>query len=381
MTHTVVLGAQFGDEGKGKVVDLLSPDFDVVVRFQGGNNAGHTVVVGDQKYKFHLLPSGLLQNKTCVLGNGVVIDPYVLAEELANLPETVDKQNLLISDQAHIIRNMHKEKDEKKGGRIGTTGRGIGPCYADKVSREGLRVADIMGHADFADVFPVLEPHVTNTGQYLHEAIVNGKKILFEGAQGALLDVDQGTYPFVTSSNTTVGAASTGSGVGVPIGRRIGIVKAYTTRVGNGPLVTELEDEVGHHLREVGHEFGTTTGRPRRCGWLDIVLLKHSHRLNYYTELVLTKLDVLSGLEKVKICVGYDMNGERLETFPSAVSQDARPVYEELPGWSDNITATKEFSLLPVNAQNYVRRVEELMGDKISLVGVGPRRDQIIKHI
>nr|WP_206323097.1 adenylosuccinate synthase [Streptomyces sp. HNM0575] len=417
-----MLGAQWGDEGKGKATDLLGGSVDYVVRYQGGNNAGHTVVVGDQKYALHLLPSGIL-SPGCVpvIGNGVVVDPSVLLSELSGLNERgVDTSGLLISGNAHLITPYHTEVDkvtERFLGqrKIGTTGRGIGPAYADKINRTGIRVQDLfdesiltqkveaaldfknqvlaklynrravrteqiveelLGYAD------ALRGYVADTSLILNDAVEQGKVVLFEGGQGTLLDVDHGTYPFVTSSNPTAGGACTGSGVGpTKISRVIGILKAYTTRVGAGPFPTELLDADGEALREIGGERGVTTGRDRRCGWFDAVIARYATRVNGLTDFFLTKLDVLTGWERVPVCVAYEIEGRRVTELPFSQSDfhHATPVYEYLPGWSEDITKAKSFSDLPKNAQGYVKAVEEMSGAPVSAVGVGPGRDETIQ--
>ncbi|MFC7217031.1 adenylosuccinate synthase [Streptomyces polyrhachis] len=422
MPALVLLGAQWGDEGKGKATDLLGGSVDYVVRYQGGNNAGHTVVVGDQKYALHLLPSGILSpGCTPVIGNGVVVDPSVLFSELEGLGERgVDTSKLLVSGNAHLITPYHTTLD-KVGERflgkrkIGTTGRGIGPAYADKINRVGIRVQDLfdesilrqkveaaldsknqllaklynrrgieadqvveelLGYADR------LAPYVADTTLVLNDAIDEGRVVLFEGGQGTLLDVDHGTYPFVTSSNPTAGGACTGTGVGpTKITRVIGILKAYTTRVGAGPFPTELFDEDGEKLRVIGGERGVTTGRDRRCGWFDAVIARYATRVNGLTDFFLTKLDVLTGWERIPVCVAYEIDGRRVEELPYSQTEfhHAKPVYEYLPGWSEDISKAKTFEELPANAQAYVRRLEELSGAPISAIGVGPGRDETIQ--
>jgi len=421
MPAIVLVGTQWGDEGKGKATDLLGSDIDYVVKFNGGNNAGHTVVIGDQKYALHLLPSGILSpGCTPVIGNGVVVDLGVLIEELDGLEARgIDTSLLRLSASAHVIppynRVLDKVNERFLGKRrIGTTGRGIGPTYADKMSRVGIRVQDLYDESILrqkveaaldmknqvllkiynrraVEVDEVMEellrhaerirPMVTDTALELGEALDEGKTVLFEAGQATLLDVDHGTYPFVTSSNATAGGACTGSGVPpTRIDRVIGVFKAYTTRVGEGPFPTELEDDNGRHLREVGAEFGTTTGRPRRCGWADVVIGRYARRINGLTDVVLTKLDVLTGLETIPICVAYDVQGERFAEMPVNQSDfhHARPVYEEMPGWSEDITAAREFGDLPEAAQRYVERLEELIGARISVIGIGPGRDEVI---
>ncbi|KUG51866.1 adenylosuccinate synthetase [Serinicoccus chungangensis] len=421
MPAIVLIGTQWGDEGKGKATDLLGSDIDYVVKFNGGNNAGHTVVIGDQKYALHLLPSGILSpGCTPVIGNGVVVDLAVLIEELDALEARgIDTSLLRISASAHVIppynRTLDKVTERFLGKRrIGTTGRGIGPTYADKMSRVGIRVQDLYDESILrqkveaalevknqmllkiynrraVEVDEVLEellrhaerirPMVTDTVLELGQALDEGRTVLFEAGQATLLDVDHGTYPFVTSSNATAGGACTGSGVPpTRIDRVVGVFKAYTTRVGEGPFPTELEDEHGDHLRTVGAEFGTTTGRPRRCGWADVVIGRYARRVNGLTDIVLTKLDVLTGLDTIPVCVAYDVQGERVEEMPVNQSDvhHATPVYEELPGWSEDITGAREFDDLPEAAQRYVERLEELIGTRISVIGIGPGRDEVI---
>ncbi|OLT18093.1 adenylosuccinate synthase [Serinicoccus sp. CUA-874] len=421
MPAIVLVGAQWGDEGKGKATDLLGSDIDYVVKFNGGNNAGHTVVIGDQKYALHLLPSGILSpGCTPVIGNGVVVDLAVLIEELDGLEARgIDTSLLRISASAHVIppynRVLDKVNERFLGKRrIGTTGRGIGPTYADKMSRVGIRVQDLYDESILrqkveaaldvknqlllkiynrraVEVDEVMEellrhaerirPMVTDTVLELGQALDAGKTVLFEAGQATLLDVDHGTYPFVTSSNATAGGACTGSGVPpTRIDRVIGVFKAYSTRVGEGPFPTELEDEHGQHLRDVGAEYGTTTGRPRRCGWADVVIGRYAQRVNGLTDVVLTKLDVLTGLDTVPICVGYDVQGQRFDEMPVNQSDfhHARPVYEDLPGWSEDITGARRFTDLPLAAQRYVERLEELIGARISVIGIGPGRDEVI---
>ncbi|BBA98247.1 putative adenylosuccinate synthetase [Actinacidiphila reveromycinica] len=422
MPALVLLGAQWGDEGKGKATDLLGGSVDYVVRYQGGNNAGHTVVVGDQKYALHLLPSGIL-SPDCVpvIGNGVVVDPKVLLSELSGLNERgVDTSKLLISGNAHLITPYHQTIDKVTerflGNRkIGTTGRGIGPAYADKINRVGIRVQDLFDESilqqkveaalqdknqilvkifnrraitteqvveEYLGYAAQIKDFVTDTALVLNDALDAGKVVLMEGGQGTLLDVDHGTYPFVTSSNPTSGGACTGSGVGpTKITRVIGILKAYTTRVGSGPFPTELLDEDGDKLRTVGHEFGVTTGRDRRCGWFDAVIARYATRVNGLTDFFLTKLDILTGWERVPVCVAYEIDGRRVEELPYSQSDfhHAKPIYEYLPGWSEDITGAKSLDDLPKNAREYVRALEEMSGAPISAIGVGPGRNQTIE--
>ncbi len=418
----VIIGTQWGDEGKGKIVDLLAEYADIVVRFQGGNNAGHTMVVNGEKFISHLVPSGILQGKTCYIGNGLVVDPEVLVGEINYLISKgvdVSPKNLRISEKAQVIMPYHKQMDMaremKKGDKkIGTTGRGIGPCYEDKVSRVGIRFIDLLMPERFKQTVrtvldeknfqlknyfgvdtvdpeevieqylgyaEILKPYIADTSVELMKGIQQDKKVLFEGAQGTHLDIDHGTYPYVTSSNTVSGNACCGSGVGPKdINGVIGIVKAYTTRVGAGPFPTELLDETGDYMQSKGAEFGATTGRRRRCGWLDVVILNNAARLNGLTGIVLTKMDVLGGLETLKICTGYKCNGEVIDTFPTDldVLAECEPVYETLPGWTEDITTVKEFRDLPLNAKRYVQRVEELTRVPVDIVSVGPGREETI---
>ena len=423
MANVVVIGAQWGDEGKGKVVDIYTEFADAVVRYQGGNNAGHTLVVGDEKVVLHLIPSGILhEGKRCVIGNGVVLDPEVFIMEITRLKANgylKDDSALLLSEALHIIMPYHKRIDiarEAKSGakKIGTTGRGIGPCYEDKTGRRGIRLMDLLDEKTFSrkvkDVLEeknliltqllgdkpftfqeiydeymgyaeTLRKYAADTSLLLHQDIKAGKSLLFEGAQGTLLDVDHGTYPFVTSSSTCSGGACTGSGVSPrEIHEVIGIAKAYATRVGSGPFPTELEDETGEALRQAGREFGSTTGRPRRCGWYDVLVARYAVRVNGLSGIAITKLDVLSGLETVKVCTAYTYQGVVLDEVPASLEiiEQCSPIYEELPGWSEDITGAKSLDDLPVNARNYLTRIEELSGAPIVLVSVGPRRDETI---
>ena len=420
MTSVVVVGTQWGDEGKGKITDFLSANAEVIARYQGGDNAGHTIVIDGKKFKLHLIPSGIFfPEKISVIGNGVVINPKSLVKELAYLHEEgVTTDSLRISDRAHVILPYHIELDrlqeEAKGAlsQIGTTIKGIGPAYMDKAARVGIRIADLLDRDVFAerlrinleeknrlftklynapalsfdDIFEEyyeygqqIKQYVTDTSVILNDALDNGKRVLFEGAQGVMLDIDQGTYPFVTSSNPVAGGVTIGSGVGPSkIDKVVGVCKAYTSRVGDGPFPTELSDEIGDRIREVGHEYGTTTGRPRRVGWFDSVVMRHSRRVSGITNLSLNSIDVLSGLDTVKICVAYDLDGERIDYYPASLEQLKRckPIYEELPGWSEDITGVRHLDELPENARNYVRRVGELVGVRISTFSVGPDRDQ-----
>lgn len=421
MSAYIILGAQWGDEGKGKMTDYLAEGADVVVRFQGGNNAGHTVEVGEKQYKLHLIPSGILYGeKLNVIGNGVVLDPKGFFEEidyLVNLGVEVTPKNLVVSDRAQVILPYHKVLDvlkEKARGSndIGTTGKGIGPCYTDKVERSGIRVCDFIkpevfkeklkmnieakneyitkvlgGEAlDFEAVYKEytilaerVKPFVQDTSVRVYDEIKADKNVLFEGAQGMLLDIDHGTYPYVTSSNTTSGGVCSGVGIGpTMITNAIGIAKAYTTRVGKGPFPTELLDETGDWIREKGHEYGTTTGRSRRCGWLDLVIVKTTVRVCGLTSLGVTKIDTLAGLEKLKVCVGYKFEDKVIDYFPASLEDLAKcePVYEEFDGWDDSVAAARSYDELPENAKKYLKRMEEFTGAKISIISVGPRRDQ-----
>jgi adenylosuccinate synthase len=421
MPAIVLVGAQWGDEGKGKATDLLGDTVDYVVRYQGGNNAGHTVVIGSEKYALHLLPSGILSpNVVPVIGNGVVIDPAVLLEEIRGLDARgINTSKLVISTNAHLITPYHRTIDKVSErflgkSKIGTTGRGIGPAYADKISRIGIRVQDLfdrsileqklegalndknqvltkvfnrknMSVAEILEEYlayaEILRPYVADTSLLLDKALKAGKTVLLEGSQGTLLDVDHGTYPFVTSSNPTAGGACTGSGIGPKaITRVIGIVKAYTTRVGSGPFPTELLDEDGDKLRTIGHEYGTTTGRNRRCGWYDAPIARYAVRINGLTDFFLTKLDVLTGWEKIPVCVAYDVDGTRHDELPASQTDfhHAKPIYEYLPGWKEDISKARSVSDLPKNAQDYVKYLEEISGAPISAIGVGPGRDETI---
>lgn len=421
MPAVVLLGAQWGDEGKGKATDLLGDRVDYVVRYQGGNNAGHTVVIKDQKYALHLLPSGILSpNVIPVIGNGVVIDPAVLLQEIKDLSERgINTSKLKISTNAHLITPYHRTIDKVSErflgkAKIGTTGRGIGPAYADKINRIGIRVQDLFDPSilkqkieaalhdknqilikvfnrkgitveevlsEYLGFAEVLKPYVADTALLLDQALKAGKNVLLEGSQGTLLDVDHGTYPFVTSSNPTAGGASTGSGIGpTKITRVIGILKAYTTRVGSGPFPTELLDADGEALRKIGGEVGTTTGRNRRCGWFDAPIARYAVRINGLTDFFLTKLDVLTGWEKIPVCVAYDVDGTRVDELPASQSDfhHAKPIYEYLSGWSEDISKTKSINDLPKNAKTYVEYLEKISGAPISAIGVGPGRDETI---
>jgi adenylosuccinate synthase len=421
MPAVVIIGAQWGDEGKGKATDLIAGRIDYVVKFNGGNNAGHTVVIGNEKYALHLLPSGILTDGVIpVIANGVVIDLEVLFEELDALSSRgIDVSKLRVSANAHVITTYHRTLDkvtERFLGKrqIGTTGRGIGPTYADKMNRVGIRIQDIFDEGilrqkveaaldlknhllvkiynrraiaadeiveELLSYAERLRPMVSDTSLLLHTALAENKTVLFEGGQATMLDVDHGTYPFVTSSNSTAGGASTGSGIGPnTISRVIGIIKAYTTRVGSGPFPTELEDADGERLRKAGAEFGTTTGRPRRCGWYDAPIARYSARINGITDFVLTKLDVLTGFAKIPVCVAYEVDGVRFDEMPVNQSDfhHATPIYETFPGWTEDISTARTFDDLPANAQNYVRAIESMSGARFSAIGVGPARDEII---
>ena len=424
MSSVVVVGTQWGDEGKGKIVDLLTRYADYIVRFQGGNNAGHTLVVEGRQYIFHIIPSGILyEGKTCMIGNGVIIDPFVLLKEIDTLQEKglpVTPDRLMISEKAHLIMPYHtcidkaREASLSQGKKIGTTGRGIGPCYMDKVGRVGIKIGDLRESGLFRDKLqagleeinflltkkyncaplpfaPILEdfqgfaerllPFVDNVSVALDAARKRGDNILFEGAQGTQLDIDHGTYPFVTSSNTIAGNACTGAGFGpAHIDSVIGILKAYTTRVGEGPFPTELFDTVGDELQKKGGEFGATTGRKRRCGWLDGVVASDAVRLNGLTGFAITKLDVLSGQPRVKIATGYEMAGRHSSTMPSSINEAAavRPVYETLAGWQEDISGIRAFQDLPMQAREYIKRIEELTGVRANIVSVGPDREETL---
>lgn len=423
MANVVVIGTQWGDEGKGKVVDYLTTEADMVVRFQGGNNAGHTLVVNGKKTICHLIPSGILhKEKKCLIGNGVVVDPEVLLEEMKELHRQgieVTPRNLALSDKAHLIMPYHQALDmarEKAMGedKIGTTGRGIGPCYEDKAARTGIRVVDLLEpgtleekirtsleeknfllaewfKAETLEFQPtyerylalgeILKPYISDVSLELDRAAAQGKRILFEGAQGTQLDVDHGTYPYVTSSNPISGAACSGAGIGPDkLHHVIGIVKAYTTRVGAGPFPTELHDETGNYMQEKGAEFGATTGRRRRCGWLDLTVVRDAARLNGLNSLSITKLDVLTGLDSLKIAVAYDLDGERIESKPASLGKFARckPVYVDLPGWKEDLSPVREWDQLPRAAQDYLRAVEEIIRVPFSIISVGQGREESI---
>ena len=422
MPVSVVIGTQWGDEGKGKVVDLISDSVDIVARYQGGANAGHTICWGDQTFVLHLVPSGIFhENVTCVIGNGVVIDPVAVLNEIRMIRELgyeVDGR-LLISHNAHLIMPYHKKIEEaleksRDAGAIGTTGRGIGPAYVDKFARTGIRVVDLLDRdtlriklkeaieeknailkrvygaeqlnveaiiEEYVEFDKLIDPYVTDTSQYLCNALKAGKHVLAEGAQGSLLDVDFGTYPFVTSSHPTVGGCCTGLGVPpTEINRVIGIVKAYSTRVGNGPFPTELSDEIGSRLRTVGDEYGATTGRPRRCGWLDLVALRYTSMINGLTELAITKLDVLTGLDELKACTAYRYDSKESARFPSEVQtlSKVEPIYQSFEGWSEDITGAERFEDLPEAARKYLLFISDFLGIRISMVSTGPKREQTI---
>jgi adenylosuccinate synthase len=418
----VIVGAQWGDEGKGKITDYLAREADVVVRYQGGANAGHTVKVEGTEFKFHLIPSGILSGKTCVIGNGVVLDPEIVANELDEVHERGYSTDVLhISNKAHVIMPYHKKLDEAEEehrgtSQIGTTRRGIGPAYTDKAARKGIRVGDMLSletleqkiregveraNTTLRNVYgrPVFDasllveqyqalaekigPHVGDTSQLVNEAVEQQRKVVFEGAQGTMLDLDHGTYPFVTSSHPTAGGACVGAGVGpTHIDSVIGVAKAYTSRVGSGPFPTELTGQTGDRLRIQGGEFGTTTGRPRRCGWLDVPVLKYAARVNGLTGIALTRLDTLGGFDPVKLGVAYRYQGRLLEQLPqnTAILEGVEPVYEELPGWPADISHIKEFDNLPQAAQDYVKRIEELTGVPVVLVSIGANRMETIQR-
>ena len=422
MSTVVLIGAQWGDEGKGKVTDFLARQADMVVRYQGGNNAGHTVVVGDHAYKLHLIPSGILYcEKQCLIGNGVVIDPAVLLQELASLEsQGVSTANLRISPKAHMIFPYHRsidmaEEAYKGNSKIGTTSRGIGPAYTDKAARVGIRMVDLLDRDELAEKLRHtieiknkmlagvygsgeridyqqvldryteyagrLEKYVADVSVLVNRAIDQGQKVLFEGAQGTLLDLDHGTYPYVTSSHPVAAAACTGAGLGpTKINTVVGVAKAYITRVGEGPFPTELHDKMGDQIRELGREFGTTTGRPRRCGWYDAVIARYAARINGLEHLAVTKLDVLTGLDIIRVCVGYRYKDQIIDQFPVSLKMMAqcRPVYKEFPGWQEDISTVTDFNQLPQNARDYIRHLEDLSGVPVAIVGVGPGRTQTL---
>jgi adenylosuccinate synthase len=420
MSSLVIVGAQWGDEGKGKITDYMASKAEVVVRYQGGNNAGHTVEVGKEKYKLNLIPSGILHgDKLCIIGNGVVLDPEAFLNEVKMLHERgISTANLKISDRTHLIFPYHRKIDElselqRGSDDIGTTKKGIGPCYMDKTERIGIRICDLIKKDIFASKLKAnietknkylkeilgfegycyeemlaayegyaeqLRPYVADASVLVYEACKADKRVLFEGAQGTLLDLDFGTYPYVTSSHPVSGGVCTGAGIGPSmVNKALGVVKAYTTRVGKGPFPTELKDATGDLIREKGFEFGTVTGRPRRCGWFDAVIVRYAVRINGLTGIALTKLDTLAGMPKIKLCVGYKLDGEIIREFPASMEDLAycEPVYEELGGWGD-ISGITEYNKLPANALRYIERIEELCGAKVSVVSVGPRRDQTI---
>jgi adenylosuccinate synthase len=418
MSVSVLVGSQWGDEGKGKIVDILSERYEIVTRYQGGANAGHTVEIGEKKYILHLIPSGILrENVICVIGNGVVIDPTALLEEIALLEKNNIKVDgrLFISHNAHLIMPYHKLLDsinESGENKIGTTGRGIGPCYIDKYARKGIKIVDLLNrkileekirenlkeknnllkkvydHAElnvediikqYVEFDKAIDKYVKDVPVYLNNAIAEGKSILLEGAQGALLDVDHGTYPYVTSSSPTSGGACTGTGIPpTKIDSVIGIVKAYTTRVGNGPFPTELLDEDGESLRKIGAEYGATTGRPRRCGWLDTTLVSYSAMINGITSVALTKLDVLSQFEQIKVCVGYELDGKSVKSFPTDVDRlsKVKPIYKSLPGWKKDISDCLSYKALPQATKDYLKFISDEAGIKIEIISVGPKRKQ-----
>lgn len=421
MGNIVIVGTQWGDEGKGKIVDLLARYSDCVVRFQGGNNAGHTMVVKGEQFISHLVPSGILQGKTCLIGNGMVVDPEVLISEIEYLVQKgikISPENLKISEKAHLIMPYHKAIDlareaANKKKMIGTTGRGIGPCYEDKAARRGVRFVDLLDagfaesvrfiaeeknfyltrfYSESAIDIPAmisqyekyrekLSPYVTDISVFIDKSVREGKQILFEGAQGTHLDIDHGTYPYVTSSNTISGNACCGAGVGpLKIDGVIGIVKAYTTRVGQGPFPTELFDETGDFIQEKGSEFGATTGRKRRCGWIDTVMLRNSVRLNSLSGFAMTKLDVLGGIDPLKICTGYSCRGKIIEHFPSNLKDLAacEPIFETVPGWHEDISSVRTYEALPENTRNYMKRIEAITETPIDILSVGPGREQTI---
>lgn len=419
MPSVVVVGTQWGDEGKGKITDFLSENAEVIARYQGGNNAGHTIIFGGETYKLHLIPSGIFyKDKISVIGNGMVVDPKALVKELKGLHERgVATDNLRISNRAHVILPYHLKQDEVEEARrgankIGTTGKGIGPAYMDKAARVGIRMADLLDYETFKEKLETnlseknrmfekfyetegfeleaileeyyaygqeIEKYVTDTSKVLNDAMDEGRRVLFEGAQGVMLDIDQGTYPFVTSSNPVAGGVTIGAGVGpTQISHVIGVCKAYTSRVGDGPFPTELFDEVGDRIREVGKEYGTTTGRPRRIGWFDSVVVRHARRVSGLTDLTVNSIDVLSGLETVKICTAYRYKGELITEYPANLRMlaDCEPVYEEMPGWSEDVTKCKSLDDLPANARHYLERIAQLTGVQISIFSVGPDRTQ-----
>lgn len=419
MSSVVVVGTQWGDEGKGKITDFLSENAEVIARYQGGNNAGHTIKFNGETYKLHLIPSGIFyKEKISVIGNGMVVDPKALVKELAYLHDKgVSTDNLRISNRAHVILPYHLKLDEveeasKGANKIGTTKKGIGPAYMDKAARIGIRIADLLDREAFEEkltrnleeknrlferiyetegfkIEDILEEYydygqqikhfVVDTSVVLNDALDEGRRVLFEGAQGVMLDIDQGTYPFVTSSNPVAGGVTIGSGVGpTKITHIVGVSKAYTTRVGDGPFPTELDNEIGHQIREVGREYGTTTGRPRRVGWFDSVVVRHARRVSGITDLSLNSIDVLTGIETLKICVAYRYKGELIEEFPASLKMlaECEPVYEEFAGWTEDITGVKSLDELPANARHYLERISQLTGIPLSIFSVGPDRTQ-----
>jgi len=421
MSTVVVVGTQWGDEGKGKITDYLSEKANLVVRYQGGNNAGHTIVINDKRFKLHLIPSGIFySDKMCVLGNGMVINLKAFIDEIEYLHMNgINTDNLKISDRAHLIMPYHIKMDlieeELKGiNKIGTTGKGIGPAYMDKAARIGIRVADLLDDSEFSKKLTqnlkeknrlfekyyetegftfeeitneytsykdAVSKYVDDTSVILNDAIDQGQRVLFEGAQGVMLDIDQGTYPFVTSSNPVAGGVTIGSGVGpTKIDHVVGVAKAYTTRVGDGPFPTELNNEIGNRIREVGNEYGTTTGRARRIGWFDSVVVRHAARVSGITELSLNSLDVLTGIPVLKICTAYKYKNEIVKNFPANINnlKECQPIYEELPGWEEDITKVKNMSELPVNTKEYIKKISELTGVPVTIFSVGPNRDQTI---
>lgn len=422
MSNTVLVGAQWGDEGKGKIIDVLAEDADWVVRYQGGNNAGHTVEIGHERYVLHLIPSGILHaGKQCVIGNGVVVDPVALLNEIEGVEARgiVTQGRLFVSDRAHLVFPYHRLIDEYReqkpalGDRIGTTKRGIGPTYGDKAARVGLRAGDMLEPnfldllrqrletnnkmlatfgapllsveetlATYASVAQRLAPYIADTIPLVHRAMARSQSILFEGAQGTLLDIDYGTYPFVTSSNATSGGACTGSGVPPHrIDRVIGVVKAYSTRVGEGPFPTELRDAIGEHLRKVGHEFGATTGRPRRCGWFDLVVARYAVMVNGIDDWAVTKLDVLDELEEIKVCVAYEYEGRRYEHLPASIRvlEHCRPIYETFPGWNTSTKEARTVEDLPAACRAYLQALAQMTGVPISILSNGPRRESTMR--
>jgi adenylosuccinate synthase len=418
MTVQLVIGTQWGDEGKGKIVDFLSKNVDYVIRFQGGNNAGHTIKIQKEEYKLHIIPSGVISGKIGIIGNGCVVDPEILTDEINNLERRDIQVNLLLSNRAHVIMPYHRFLDGAKekylaNQKIGTTKKGIGPCYGDKISRQGIRTGDLLNASrlrkKLTKILPIkqkileiygineefnlktmvkkyydfgkkLYPYITDTHVVIHNAIQQGKNLLFEGAQGTMLDVDYGTYPFTTSSHVIAGGASIGSGLPPhKLTNITGIVKAYTTRVGEGPMITELKGSIGKHLQKIGNEFGTTTQRPRRCGWLDLVVVKHSCILSGITQLALTKLDVLGGLEKIKVCIGYEFKGSMTDIYPFDIDDvmNCSPIYKEFDGW-DDFNHTTSFAEIPPQAQDYVLFIQEFLKTPISIVSIGPERSETI---